>query len=196
MDIQLKEVIEKIKREGIESAQSSASQIIAEAEERAATIIKEAEKESRHLKESARQDAESMEKRGVEAMRQAGRDLVLGLKSEIENIFARIIENEVADAMDEKLLSEAVLAAVQNLSEADFELQIPEHKFQDLEAQLQKSLAEKIFSGMTIAPSAGLDAGFRLTKKDGSAFYDFSEKEIAAMLAYFLNPRLGKLLAD
>ena len=43
MDIQLQELIEKIKKDGVASAESAAQKIIAEAEKKAASIVSDAE---------------------------------------------------------------------------------------------------------------------------------------------------------
>ena len=43
MDVQLQELIDKIKKDGVASAESSAAAIIAEAEKKAAAIISDAE---------------------------------------------------------------------------------------------------------------------------------------------------------
>jgi V/A-type H+-transporting ATPase subunit E len=39
-----------------------------------------------------------------------------------------------------------------------------------------------------------VQAGFRISTKDGSAYYDFSDEGIAEMLSAFVSPRLAELL--
>jgi len=38
--------------------------------------------------------------------------------------------------------------------------------------------------------------GFRVSEKDGHAYYDFSAASIAASLALFLNPVMAAIVAD
>ena len=50
MDVQLKELIEKIKSEGVQSAEEQAAGIISEAEKKAEAITRKAQEESRRYR--------------------------------------------------------------------------------------------------------------------------------------------------
>jgi V/A-type H+-transporting ATPase subunit E len=41
-----------------------------------------------------------------------------------------------------------------------------------------------------------LDAGFRISNKDGSAYYDFSAESVAELFSAYLNPRLAETLKN
>lgn len=86
MDVQLKELIDKIKNDGVKSAEENAARIISEAEEKASGIIRKARENADTLRDTARADAEKTERSGKEALRQAGRDLVLTIKAEISTL--------------------------------------------------------------------------------------------------------------
>jgi V/A-type H+-transporting ATPase subunit E len=199
MDVQLKELIDKIKNDGVKSAEENATRIILEAEEKAAAIILQAEKKSDSIRETAKADAEKSERSGREALRQAGRDLVLTVKSEIESIFGKVLETEIGKALESDLLASVITAAVNSLADSDkngIEVLVSQKNLSQVETGLISSLGSEIASGLEIKPFKGIDAGFRISMKDGSAFYDFSEKEIAALLGRYLNPRLSKLLSE
>ena len=196
MDIQLSELIEKIKNDGVRSAENKAAQIIAEAEEKAASILQKAGEDAKRIKSIARADADRVQMAGIEAIRQAGRDLTLSVKSEIESLFQKVIEAEVASEMDSNTISKAILTAVENLSTDAVDIQLPTADFEAMEQRLRSLLKEKFASGIEIVPLKGLRSGFRIGKKDGSAFYDFSGREVAEMLSHFLNPGLARLLTE
>ena len=199
MDVQLKELIDKIKIDGVKSAEENAARIITEAEDQASVIVGKAQVDADSLRETAKADAEKTERSGREALRQAGRDLLLTVKSEIEALFGKVLETETGKALNNDLLAEVVTAAVKSLSESDkgsIEVLVPERQLSELEADLVSKLGSEISTGLEIKPFKGLDAGFRISRKDGSAFYDFSEKEIAVMLGRFLNPGLARLLSE
>jgi len=80
--------------------------------------------------------------------------------------------------------------------DAELNVLIPESRFSEAESALTAKLSSDLSSGVEIKPFKGLDAGFRVSMKDGSAFYDFSDSEIAAMLGRYLNPRLANLLSE
>lgn len=198
MDVQVKELIEKIKSDGVKTAEQQASAIIKDAEEKAAAIIKKAQDEAASLKVTAKADAEKSERSGKEALRQAGRDLILTVKGEIENIFGKILTQETASTLDGAVMEEAVANAVKALSssDSDLEVQIPESSMSKLESGLKSKLAKEFSNGIEIKPYKGLNAGFRVSKKDGSAFYDFSDSEIASLLSKTLNSKLAELLTE
>jgi V/A-type H+-transporting ATPase subunit E len=199
MDVQLKELIDKIKNDGVKNAEENAARIIAEAKEQAAEIVGKAQKDADKLRETARADVEKTERSGREALRQAGRDLILTVRQEVENLFAGVLEKETAGVLDAGLLSELVGSAVKALSEgggSDFDVLVPEKQLSAVQSGLVSSLGAEIASGIEIKPFKGLDAGFRVSMKDGSAFYDFSESDIAALLGKYLNPGLASLLSE
>jgi V/A-type H+-transporting ATPase subunit E len=199
MDVQLKELIDKIKNDGVKSAEESAARIISDAEEQAAAIVDKAARDADSLRKTAKADAEKAVRSGREALRQAGRDLVLTVKGEIEKLFGRVLEAETAQSLDSELMKQVVAAAVKTLADeqpGDFDVLIPQKTMEGIEAGLMSALSEEMSKGLEIKPFKGLDAGFRISKKDGTAFFDFSEKEIAAMLGKYLNPKLSQLLMD
>ena len=199
MDVQLKELIDTIKNDAVKSAEENAARIIAEAEEKAAAIVKKAQTEADTIRETAKADSQKAERSGQEAIRQAGRNLVLTVKGEIEALFGKVLAAETGAVMKGDLMAGAVEGAVKALSsgsEGNVDVLLPEAAFSELEKGLRAKLAEEIGKGLELKPFKGLDAGFRISMKDGTAFYDFSEAEIAAMLGRYLNPRLSELLSE
>ncbi|MCK5736645.1 MAG: V-type ATP synthase subunit E [Spirochaetaceae bacterium] len=199
MDVQLKELIDKIKNDGVKNAEENAARIIADAEVQAAAVLKTAQANADKLRETAIADADKTERSGREALRQAGRDLILTVKGEIETLFSKVLEHETAGVLDGELFSELVSSAVASLSGdklVEIDILVPEKNFSEVENGLLSKLGKDMSSGMEIKPFKGLKAGFRISMKDGSAFYDFSDSEIAAMLSRSLNPRLASLLSE
>ena len=81
MEIQLQELIEKIKRDGIEAASTEASQLKTQAETEAKRIVEGARKEAEAIVAKAKADAERFEKAGIASGGQASRNLVLAFKT-------------------------------------------------------------------------------------------------------------------
>jgi len=199
MDIQLREIIDKIKNDGVKSAQEEAARIIAEARNEASDMIRKAGEDAKRIRDDTEAEVRRMENRGRDALSQAGRDLILTVKGEIELIFNRLLEREIREALSVELLAKVIVAAVRSISEQEkneIDVLIPAGLLSEIEPALMTRLSAEIASGVEIRPFKGLDAGFRIAMKDGSAFYDFSDKELAAMLARHLNPRLADLLSS
>jgi len=198
MDVQLREIIDKIKHDGVKNAQEEAARIIAEAREEASAVVRKAEEDAERILGSAETKVERMENSSKNALKQAGRDLIITVKEEVKSVFNRLLEREVHDALSVELLTNVIAAAVKNISKherKEVNVLIPAELLDEIEPALMARLSAEIASGMEIRPFKGLDAGFRIAIKDGSAFYDFSDKEIAAMLSRYLNPRLANLIS-
>lgn len=199
MDAQLKEIIETIKSEGVESAEKQASEIVSQAEERARQIVEEAEKRAAEITRTARQEAERAERTGKENLTQAGRDLVLNVQSRLGKLFERVVQQTTREAYNAEVLQNAIVKLVESWRESestDIAVQLGADGAKDVEKALQAKLGEALKSGVTIVPVEGIDAGFRVSEKDGNAYYDFTAKGIAEVLAEFVNPRLSEVLRE
>lgn len=197
MDVQLKDIIDKIKNNGVKSGQEEAARIVAEARDKASAMIRKAEEDAERIRNHTEAEVQMMHNSGKDALRQAGRDLILMVKGEIKSIFSRLLKREVRDALSVEVLANVIVVAVRGISEQEgIDILIPAEALSEIEPVLMARLSTEIASGMEIRPYKGLDAGFRISMKDGSAFYDFSDKEIAAMLSRHLNPRLTSLLSS
>ncbi len=199
MDVQLQELIDRIKSEGVEQAQEKAEQIVAEAQRSAVKIIEDARTEAGRITQAARDEADKSLRAGREALAQAGRDLLLGLSHRIERLFARVVEEQVAKTLSGDVLERAVVSVFESMK-ADHvegaELTVSESESEELFERLRAKLAEKVRGGVTVTPSDRISAGFRVTVENGTAYYNFTPREIAEVLATFLNPRLAEALKN
>jgi V/A-type H+-transporting ATPase subunit E len=197
MDAQLQEIIEKIKNEGVKNAEARQQEIIENANAKAQSIIEDAKKEAESIVSDAKQEAQKHEASGKAALQQAGRDLILTVRSEIEKLFDKVINEATGEALSGEKLADAIVAALSNWDESkvgDLELLLPEDKQKEVEEGLKSRLAEAMEKGLEIKPVSSVQAGFRISTKDGSAYYDFSDEGIAEMLSAFVSPRLAELL--
>jgi V/A-type H+-transporting ATPase subunit E len=104
MDIQLQELIDKIKKDGIESASEDASRVKSQAEGEAKRIIEAAQKEADAIVAKGKSDAERAEKAGIAALEQASRNLILAFKGEIEILLNKVVAREVVASYTEDTL--------------------------------------------------------------------------------------------
>ncbi len=198
MDVQLKELIEKIKLEGVKTAEEQASEIIREAEGKAAQILAQAEKDSIEFKEKAKNEAAQFEMSGKEALKQAGRDLILGTRKQLEKLFGKVLENETEKVLKDGFLETSIATLIKNWKDdlTDMSVLLPENLLEQLEAGIRKKVGDKLRGGLEIKPVRGIKSGFRISAKDGSAYYDFTAAGIAGILSGLLNPRVALLLKE
>ena len=197
MDVQLQELIDRIKSEGIASAEEQAATIVEEAKNKADSIVKEAEVNAEKLIEDAQRKEEQLVRAGEEALVQAGRDLLLNLQTQITSLFNSVVTAEVTGVLTGETLESAVSALISSWSiesSGEVDVLLSQKDMEALESGLRQKLSDKLSEGIELKPSADVDAGFRISVKNGSAYYDFTPSEISAVLAQHLNPRLAEIL--
>jgi V/A-type H+-transporting ATPase subunit E len=197
MEIQLQELIDKIKRDGIASASEAASRLKAQAEAEARRIVEGANREAEAIIAKAKSDSERFEKAGVATLEQASRNLLLAFKGEIQTILDKIIARESVAAYSDDTLKAALPDLIKGWAAkgADsLDLILNESQLAKLQSFFREKLAAELKGGLELKPSRSLDAGFRIANKDGSAYYDFSAQSVAELLAAYLNPRLAEIL--
>ncbi|TVQ40632.1 MAG: V-type ATP synthase subunit E [Spirochaetaceae bacterium] len=199
MDAQLKEIIETIKSEGVQSAEKQAAQIVSEAEERGKSIVADAEKRAADIVRQARQEAEQTERTGRESLAQAGRDLVLNVEARLGRLFERVVQQTARESYDAQVLQRAIVKLVETWQQSgggDITVQVGSDAAAEVEKALHARLGDQFTAGVTIVPVDGIDAGFRVSEKDGNAYYDFTAAGIAEILGEFVNPRLSEILRE
>ncbi len=199
MEVQLKELIDKIKEEGVKTAEEQAAAIIKEAEKKAAALLEKAGQDAEKLRVEGKKEAEKSERTGKEALSQAARDVILLVQSKIEKLFDELLKSESDKAFTPEVLRDIIISLIKSWSKtqvSDLEILISKDDFTKLEESLRKGLAEYIKKGFDLRASDDIDAGFRVSLKDGSAYYNFSSQGIAELLSEYLNPKLKKIMSQ
>jgi V/A-type H+-transporting ATPase subunit E len=196
MEIQLQELIDKIKKDGIESASEEAVRLKREAEDEAGSIVAAARKEADGIIARGKQDAERAGKAGVAALEQASRNLVLAFKGEIQTLLDKITVRETAAAYGDDVLKASLPELLKNWvsSGGAVDVLLPEEQLKKLQSWFREKLAAELSGGVELKADRNLGAGFRIAGKDGSAYYDFSAESVAGLLSAYLNPRLAEIL--
>jgi V/A-type H+-transporting ATPase subunit E len=196
MDIQLQELIDKIKKDGVESASQEASRLKAEAEGEARRVVESAKKEADSIISQAKTDAERFEKAGIAALEQASRNLVLAFKGEIQVLLDKIIALQVSSAYGEDTLKAILPDLIKSWAGKgdSLDLILGEDDVKKLQSWFNDKVAGELKKGIELKSDRNLGAGFRIANKDGSAYYDFSAESVAQLLSAYLNPRLAEIL--
>jgi V/A-type H+/Na+-transporting ATPase subunit E len=198
MDVQLKELIEKIKSEGVKAAEDQAVEIIRKAEQKAENIISDAESRAKDTRDKASADAARFEVTGNEALKQASRDLIISTNKKLEGIFSRLLKNDVDEVLKGSFLESVIMTVVKNWKQElkDMTILLPEGDLIKLEAGLKSKISKEIEGVVEVKPLAGIDSGFRISSRDGSAYFDFTGDGISGLLSGLLNPKIAALLQE
>lgn len=185
MELQIKDLVASIKKDGIEEAEKQSAALLNEAKNKADEIIRNAELQAKKIKEDAEREVAVMEQSSRSTIKQAARDVTLSLKKELEKKFETLLGEKIKDNLKGESLNTLIVAVLKGIDDPNkYEVQVKEVK-----DSLKSSLSAQMKKGLVIKPIKGIDAGFRLVEKDGTGYFDFSVEEIAAML----KPLLGNL---
>ena len=199
MEIQLQELIDKIKKDGIESASAEAVRLKAQAEDEAKRIVDAARKEADSIIAKAKADAERTEKAGIAAVGQASRNVVLTFRTEIQALLDKIVAQETASSLNDDLLKAVlpdILKAWADQRGDSLNVLLNEGQLSKLAAHFNEKLALELKKGVELKADRNLAAGFRIALKDGSAYYDFSAESVAELFSAYLNPKLAETLKE
>jgi V/A-type H+-transporting ATPase subunit E len=198
-DVQLKELIDTIHRDAVTKGQEESEMLLKQARAKAEMLLSEAQAQADTVLATARREQERLEHSGRESLKQASRDLLLKVRKQLEALFLDLLKEKTTAALNATAFTEAVATMVSNWNpdlQGNIELLLPPQKLSDLTQVLQKSLKEKISSGIEIKTAPNLSTGFQIYEKNGHAYYDFSAESIAESLAVYLNPVMAKIIQE
>ncbi len=198
MDVQLQELIDKIKKDGVASAEAEAAKIVQDSEKKAEAIISEAQEKAAEIIKNAKAETARMEKASEEAIIQAGRNMLLSFKDSLIGELDGLIKAETEKAESKevltKLIPETVKAWAKNADASELSVLLSEKDLKILESALTSELKAEVSKGLEIKPDKTLSAGFRIGVKNGAAYYDYSAESLSEMFAAYLNPKVAALI--
>ena len=198
MDIQLQELVDKIKKDGVDAASAEASKIVQEAEGKASAIIANAQKEADALIQGGKNEAAREKKAAEDAIKQVARNLLISFRDGIADELSAIIKAETDKALDASVLKavlpDVIKAWAAEKGDVGLEVLLPANKLADVQASLLSALKGKVAGGVEISAGEGFEGGFRIAEKDGSAYYDFSAEAVADLFSSYLTPKVAEIM--
>ncbi len=200
MEIQLEELIEQIKKDGVEKAQKEASEIIKAAKDEAEKITEKAKTDADKIMENAKEECQRFVLSSEESLRQAGRNLLLSFRESVQRELRAVIGENVSEIYSKEALCSVILETVtawSKNSDADsLSLLLNQKDLDIIEAQLLSALKEKAMQGVTLISNDSFDGGFRISKGNENVYYDYSKDAVVDMLSLYLNPRITALMKE
>ena len=180
MELQIKDLVESIKKEGVDTARAEAEAIIAEAKKKASEIVSKAEAQAKLTKETSEREIAALKENALVSAEQAKRDAVLSFKSEIQSEYEKILSAKVSGQLGDDALATLIKAVLSDEDASKYTAELS-----SVSDGLKALLADEIKKGLEIKPVKNVKAGFRLAAKDGSGYFDCSDEAITQMLMPF-----------
>jgi V/A-type H+-transporting ATPase subunit E len=198
MDIQVQELLETIKKDGVEAAEQKAKEIISAAEEKAKAIVADGERKVQAKMKEQEQAAAQLQASGKAALAQAGRDLVLSVEKQLQSIFEQLVVATVKETYKDKILEDAIASVVSAWTSTNQvgAILLSEAQEKQVASALKGKIGQALSSGVVVKTSPRVSGGFLIQEKNGAAYYDFTVEAVAQALSIYVNPMLADILAD
>lgn len=200
MEIQLQELIDQIKKDGVEAAETEAEAILNSAKAAAEKIIAEAEAEAEKILLNAKNENERMVRSSEDAIRQAGRNLLISFRESVTRELNAIVSENVSAVYSSEKLAGLIITVVEswaNKSDSDdIAVILTSDTLKALEETLLAGLKDKMLKGITLKANDNFDGGFRIAVNNGAAYYDYSTDAVVEMLSNYLSPKVTELLKE
>lgn len=195
MELQVQELLDRIKSDGVDAARAEAAKIIAAAEEKASALRSAAEKKSAELERNAESRIEAMEKASRLALLHASRDTILALREKVQSFMREAILASTSEVLDSAFIAKILpelLDSVAKGSDGRLSILVSPKVLASMDSALANRLSKELGRGVEFKPFTGIDAGFRIAMEGSAAQYDFSAASIADILASRVNERLAE----
>ncbi len=200
MEIQLQELIDRIKKEGVEAAEVQADEILESAKVEAEKIISDAKAKAEKIMSDAKTENERIVKSGEDAIRQACRNLLISFRESVSKEVRAIVGESVTSVYSSDALSQIIIKAVECWTEKpdteEIAVILSSEDLEKLEDTVRDALRAKMLTGVTLKANDYLDGGFRIAVNGDGAYYDYSAEAVTDMLSDYLSPGITALLKE
>jgi V/A-type H+-transporting ATPase subunit E len=196
---EIRDLIEKINQEGIKAAEETAQKIEAAAKQRADELLVQAKREAEEMIAAAKDRIFCEDEKGKTLLAQAGRDLLLSLRKEIDAMLGRIVVSEIRQTLTPEALFKLLSEVVRNYStgeRSDITVFLNKEDLETLEKNFLHKLREETKKQIILKPAEEISGGFTISFDNGKSCYDFTDKALADYIGTYLKPKLNQILQE
>jgi len=199
MQEELQPLIDRIQKEGIETAESKAQEIIEHAQKEASAILEHASAQAEIILEKADQDAQAFTLRSRKTLEHASRDVLISIGQAVDKVFSDLVKEAVAEGLDKSTLQEMLVKLAQSYGEANgrsssIKVLLGNNEQGELASYLRGQLVEKLKRGVEIQAENNSYSGFKVSFSEGNVYHDFTLETISEAISAFLRPKLAEIV--
>ena len=188
---EIQNLLEKIKRDGVDKANAEAAASLEKAKTEAAAIVEKANADAKETREKADADASDSAARAAETISQAARDTILKVEQAVTDLLTGLLAKNVDSALSDPavvapLAADAIRALVSGGTQAEV----------TANARLAEALRAQLATAgnVTVVTDNATQTGFSVRLDGGRVEHDFTGLAVATALADRLRPDLAKLV--
>ena len=196
---ELQHLIERIRKEGVESGEKAADSLVAEAKKKATAIVADAQKQAKEMVAKAEKDAAAFAERGKSTLQLAARDLLKSISVSVGDVVGGMVDEKVAAALTPETMGQMLVKLADAYGKGgggSVSALLGQEDAAAVKAYFAKEYQGKLSEGIEIESAKGIFKGFRVGKKGGQVFHDFSKDAIADSLSNFLRAELTQIVKE
>lgn len=194
---EINELIAKIQREGVKAAEEQAAQLREQALAEAKKISEAARLEAKKITDQAVFEAKKTRESTEASLRQAGRDLLINLKKEIQAMLERLVKADMRGNFSAEETEKIIAELIKNTPlapGAEVVISLNPDDKKKLEKVFFARLAAETKKKINLKSADEIACGFMISFDSGSSSFDFSDKAMAEYICGCLKPELDKIL--
>lgn len=195
----LKGLLEKIQKDGIQAAEDKAKEIQAKAAKEAELTVENAKSAAAKLISDAKDEIARIQKSSEDSLKNSSRDLLLHLRKEIGRVLDKLVIRDVKGAMSPAELARIITNVIKECSregEGEIAVTLNKNDSEVLSEHFLGQLKKETQKGIILNPSDEIVSGFVISFDGGKSQFDFTDKAVADFLSKSLKPELAKILND
>jgi V/A-type H+-transporting ATPase subunit E len=196
---EIQTLINKIREEGVKAAEDKAAVIEEEARKRARQIVGAAEAEAGKALSEAREAISRSEESSKASLKQAARDILIGLKREILSFLDKITLSHVRRTLNPEETGKLIahlLKECKAKDKGDVTVSLKKEDADKLAELLMSELSGELKKNLVLKPSEDIHGGFTISYDHGRSHYDFTDKALAEYIGSYIRPKLSEILKD
>lgn len=199
---ELQSLLEKIHRNGIEKAAAERDEMLAAAQKEAEAIVAAAKEEAAKLRSAAENDAEALKKRAESAIRQAARDILLDLKSELKKRLEAVVRNRLDEALSADFMTglvadiaKAVMSDPAKSTAGSLEVMVAPAKCEELTRKLAAAVGADMVNKISVFPNSAAGRGLKISVDGDQVFFDFSDAALTEMVCTYAGSKVSAVIS-
>jgi V/A-type H+-transporting ATPase subunit E len=196
---EIKELIEKIRSEGVRAGEDKAKAIELDAVKKARQIINDADAEAKRILSEARGAILRTEESSRSSLKQAARDCIIGLKKEMLAALNKITLHHVHKTLTAEETGKLITHLLKECGakeKGDIIVTLKKEDADKLAGAFVSELSGELKKGLVLKPSEDIRAGFTISYDHGKSYYDFTDKALAEYIGSYIRPKLSDILKD
>jgi vacuolar-type H+-ATPase subunit E/Vma4 len=197
MSEEIKGLIEKIQREGIQKAKDEGKKIEERAQLEAKNIIEKALADADLIIQKAKEYSLKEKESTQASLEQAGRDFLISIRAKLNDLLKKIIVSNISESLTPQEMSRIINTLIKERSakpgQEGIEIIFNKTDLAKIKELFLEKLSEEAKKGITLKSSENLSAGFTISFDSGKSHFDFSDKALAQYLSTYLNQELAKI---